>query len=32
VRKTAGWMSPDEATELRDAVQEFEEIHEEDWP
>jgi predicted DNA-binding protein len=32
VRKTAGWMSPDEATELRAAVQEFEEIHEEDWP
>jgi hypothetical protein len=32
VRKTAGWMSPDEASELRAAVGEFAEIHEGDWP
>jgi len=32
VRKTAGWLSPEEASDLKAAVRAFEEIHEEDWP
>ncbi len=32
VRRTAGWLSPEEALDLRGAVKEFEEIHEGDWP
>ena len=32
VRRTAGWLSPEEASDLRAAVKEFEEIHEGDWP
>jgi uncharacterized protein (DUF1778 family) len=31
VRELAGWLSHEEAEELREAVQIFEEIHEEDW-
>ena len=31
VRKMAGWMSPKEASELQAAMEEFEEIREEDW-
>jgi len=31
VRKTAGWLSPQEALDLKTAVQVFEEIHEGDW-
>jgi Protein of unknown function (DUF1778) len=31
VRKTAGWLSPEEASDLKAAVKVFEEIHEEDW-
>ncbi len=32
VKKMAGWMSPEEASDLKAAVGEFEEIHEGDWP
>ena len=32
VRKTAGWLSPEEASDLKAAVEVFEEIHEGDWP
>ena len=32
VRRTAGWLSPEEASDLKDAVKEFDEIHEGDWP
>jgi hypothetical protein len=32
VRELAGWMSHDEAEELRQSLQVFEEIHEGDWP
>ena len=32
VRRTAGWLSPEEASDLKAAMKEFEEIHEEDWP
>lgn len=32
VRKTAGWLSPEEASELKAAVEVFEKIHEGDWP
>ncbi len=32
VRKTAGWINPDEASEVRAEVREFDEIHEGDWP
>jgi predicted DNA-binding protein len=32
VRKTAGWLGPEEASDLKAAVKEFEEIHEGDWP
>jgi uncharacterized protein (DUF1778 family) len=32
IRKTAGWLSAEEASNLRTAVKEFEEIHEGDWP
>ena len=31
VRELAGWLSHEEAEELREAVQIFEEGHEEDW-
>jgi hypothetical protein len=31
VRKTAGWLSPEEASDLKTTVKVFEEIHEEDW-
>ena len=31
VRELAGWLSHEEAEELRKAVQIFEEVHEEDW-
>ncbi len=31
VRELAGWLSHEEAEELREAVQIFEEVHEEDW-
>lgn len=31
IRKTAGWMSPEEASELREDLKVFEEIHEDDW-
>ncbi len=32
VRELAGWMSHDEAEELRQSQKIFEEIHEGDWP
>lgn len=32
IRKTAGWMNSKEASELRAALKEFDEIHEGDWP
>ncbi|MGC9977161.1 MAG: hypothetical protein ABSC57_10730, partial [Syntrophales bacterium] len=32
VRRTAGWLSPEEASDLKAAMKEFEEIHEGDWP
>ena len=32
VRRTAGWLSPEEASDLKAAVKEFEEIREGDWP
>ncbi len=32
VRKTAGWLSPEEASDLKAAVKVFAEIHEKDWP
>jgi hypothetical protein len=32
VRKMAGWLSPEEASDLRAGVAAFEAIHEEDWP
>ena len=31
VRELAGWLSHEEAEELREAVQIFEEVREEDW-
>jgi uncharacterized protein (DUF1778 family) len=31
IRRTAGWLSHQEASDLRFAVKEFEEIHEGDW-
>lgn len=31
IRKTAGWMSSEEASELREDLKVFEEIHEDDW-
>ena len=31
VRELAGWLSHEEAEELREAVQIFEEVYEEDW-
>ncbi|MBP1731216.1 MAG: uncharacterized protein H6Q55_1645 [Deltaproteobacteria bacterium] len=31
IRKTAGWLSPEEASELKAALEVFEEIHEADW-
>jgi len=31
VRDLAGWLSHEEAEELRDAVRVFEKVHEEDW-
>ena len=31
VRERAGWLSHEEAEELREALQIFEEVHEEDW-
>jgi hypothetical protein len=31
IRKTAGWLSPEEASELRADLQVFEEIREGDW-
>jgi uncharacterized protein (DUF1778 family) len=31
VRELAGWLSPEEAEELRSAVSVFEKVHEEDW-
>jgi hypothetical protein len=32
IRRMAGWLSPEEASDLRSAVKEFEETHEGDWP
>ncbi len=32
IRRMAGWLSPEEASDLKAAVKEFEEIHEGDWP
>ncbi len=32
VRKMAGWMSHEEASDLKANVAVFEEIHQEDWP
>ena len=32
VRKTAGWLSPQEASRLKADLKVFEEIHEGDWP
>ncbi len=32
IRKTAGWLSLEEASDLQAYVSVFEEIHEEDWP
>lgn len=31
VRKAAGWLTPEDASELRQNLQVFEEIHEGDW-
>jgi uncharacterized protein (DUF1778 family) len=31
IRKAAGWLTPEDASELREALQVFEEIHEGDW-
>ena len=31
IRKTAGWLTPKEASELMDTLKVFEEIHESDW-
>ena len=31
VRETAGWLSHEEAEELRQAIRVFEEVHEGDW-
>jgi hypothetical protein len=31
IRKTAGWLDPEEASELRKHVKAFENIHEGDW-
>jgi len=31
IRKAAGWLTPEEASELRENLQVFEEIHEGDW-
>jgi len=31
IRDFAGWMSPDEAAELRESMQPFSQIHEGDW-
>ena len=32
IRESAGWMSHEEAEELREAVSHFNEINEGDWP
>jgi len=32
IRELAGWMSHEHASELREALSEFEEINEGDWP
>jgi uncharacterized protein (DUF1778 family) len=32
VRRTAGWLSPEEASDLKATMKDFEEIHEGDWP
>jgi predicted DNA-binding protein len=32
IREVAGWLSHEEAEELRQATSVFEEIHEGDWP
>ncbi|MFB3905751.1 MAG: DUF1778 domain-containing protein [Acidobacteriota bacterium] len=32
IRELSGWMSHEEADELRHSVKRFEEVHEEDWP
>jgi uncharacterized protein (DUF1778 family) len=31
IRKTSGWLTPEEASELTDTMKVFEEIHEVDW-
>ncbi len=31
IRKTAGWLTPEEASELKVNLKVFEEIHETDW-
>jgi hypothetical protein len=31
IRDLAGWMSPEEAADLREAVHVFEQIHSGDW-
>jgi len=31
IRKTAGWLTPEEASELREDLKVFEEIREDDW-
>ncbi len=31
IRKAAGWLTPQDASELRENLQVFEEIHEGDW-
>lgn len=31
IRELAGWMSHEEADELRDSIKIFSQIHEEDW-
>ena len=31
IRKTAGWLSPEEASELSANLKVFEEVHEADW-
>jgi uncharacterized protein (DUF1778 family) len=31
IRKTAGWLSPKEASQLEDNLKVFERIHEDDW-
>ncbi len=32
IRELAGWMSPDECAELRNAVADFDEINDGEWP